>query len=58
MGILKFFKKKPKYDITHNPWTDIEHEHDWLPVMNGAEENCGLCMVRRKVENPQRKVTL
>lgn len=33
-----------------NPWLDIEHEHDWLPVMNGTEENCGLCMVRRKVE--------
>ena len=51
MKILnKLFKRKPKYDITHNPWTDIEHEHDWLPVMNGAEENCGLCMVRRKVK--------
>jgi len=33
-----------------NPWLDIEHEHDWLPVMNGTEENCGLCFIRRKAE--------
>lgn len=32
-----------------NPWLDIEHDHDWLPVLNGTEENCGLCFVRRKV---------
>lgn len=51
MGLFNIFKKKPKFDITYNPWTEIEHEHDWLPVMNGAEENCGLCMIRRKVKD-------
>lgn len=57
MGLFNIFKKKPKFDITYNPWTDIEHEHDWLPVMNGEEENCGLCMIRRKVKDvPGRQV--
>lgn len=46
---MKWFRRKKQVDPMRNPWLDIEHDHDWLPVMNGTEENCGLCFVRRKV---------
>lgn len=40
---------KPKAKTEPNPWLKIEHPHDWLPANDGKELVCGMCGLRRNV---------
>lgn len=40
------FKRK-KASPSDNPWTKIEHNHEWLSANEGKELVCGLCGERK-----------
>lgn len=44
---LERLKRKPKVADQPNPWTDIQHDCNWLPANDGKERVCGDCGSRR-----------